>query len=171
MNPLGLELTVLTAMIAPAVLISACGPLLLSTTIRFGRVVDRVRVLSALVEDLAHGRAAQEHAEEKISLYFDQLDAQSERARLLQRALRSIYSALGMFIAASLTIGLLAVAARRLDWIPVVIGLSGTIFLFYGAVLLIHESRLGYESMTHELDVMRKLVHRQLPAQMRELKQ
>lgn len=171
MNPLGLGLTVLTAMIAPAVLISACGPLLLSTTIRFGRVVDRVRALSSLIEDLSHGRGAQEHAEDKIALYFEQLERQSERARLLQRGLRSFYSALGAFILSSMTIGLLAVGQYHLDWIPVCIGLSGTIFLFYGAVLLIHESRLGFESMSHELDVLKKLVHRQVPLEMREQKQ
>src|SRR4051812_43874585 len=36
---------VLTAMITPAVLISACGALILSTSTRLGRVVDRVRLL------------------------------------------------------------------------------------------------------------------------------
>ena len=37
-------LAVLTAMITPAVLISACGALIFSTSTRMGRVVDRVRV-------------------------------------------------------------------------------------------------------------------------------
>lgn len=48
------ELAVLTSMITPAVLISACGALILSTSVRLGRVVDRVRVLSDRFEDLAH---------------------------------------------------------------------------------------------------------------------
>ena len=39
-------LAILTAMITPAVLISACGALIFSTSTRLGRVVDRVRMLS-----------------------------------------------------------------------------------------------------------------------------
>jgi len=39
-------IAVLTAMITPAVLISACGSMILSTSVRLGRVVDRVRTLS-----------------------------------------------------------------------------------------------------------------------------
>ena len=39
-------LAVLTAMITPAVLISACGALIFSTATRLGRVIDRVRFLS-----------------------------------------------------------------------------------------------------------------------------
>ena len=41
---------VLGAMITPAVLISASGTLVLSTSNRLSRVVDRVRVLSAEAE-------------------------------------------------------------------------------------------------------------------------
>lgn len=40
-------LAVLSAMITPAVLISACGTLIFSTAARLARIVDRVRGLSA----------------------------------------------------------------------------------------------------------------------------
>jgi Protein of unknown function (DUF2721) len=46
-------LAVLTAMITPAVLISACGALIFSTGTRLGRVIDRVRYLTAKFEELA----------------------------------------------------------------------------------------------------------------------
>ena len=45
--------SVLGAMITPAVLMSACGTLVFSTSARLGRVVDRVRVLSERIEELA----------------------------------------------------------------------------------------------------------------------
>jgi hypothetical protein len=47
---------VLTAMITPAVLISACGSMILSTSSRLGRVVDRVRALSDRLEDMSKTR-------------------------------------------------------------------------------------------------------------------
>jgi D-serine deaminase-like pyridoxal phosphate-dependent protein len=51
-------IAVLTAMITPAVLISACGSMILSTSTRLGRVVDRVRSLSDRLESMA---AAENH--------------------------------------------------------------------------------------------------------------
>ena len=46
-------LAILTAMITPAVLISACGALIFSTSSRLGRVVDRTRILSDRFQALA----------------------------------------------------------------------------------------------------------------------
>ena len=52
METLSSALAVLTAMITPAVLISACGALILSTSTRLGRVVDRVRMLIDSFEEM-----------------------------------------------------------------------------------------------------------------------
>ena len=46
MDPLSASVAVLTAMITPAVLISASGTMILSTSTRLIRIVDRVRELS-----------------------------------------------------------------------------------------------------------------------------
>ena len=50
-------LTVLTSMITPALLISASGTFILSTSNRLGRVIDRVRKLSEDMEYRFIGRA------------------------------------------------------------------------------------------------------------------
>lgn len=44
------SLSVLSAMITPAVLISACGTLIFSTSTRLARIVDRVRELTRAIE-------------------------------------------------------------------------------------------------------------------------
>jgi hypothetical protein len=62
------EMAVLTSMITPAVLISACSALILSTSVRLGRVVDRVRVLSDRFEELAH------KAPEDVQLYAERME-------------------------------------------------------------------------------------------------
>jgi hypothetical protein len=49
-SALSTELSLLSAMITPAVLISACGTLILSNSLRLGRIIDRVRELSRLLE-------------------------------------------------------------------------------------------------------------------------
>ncbi|HYN23544.1 MAG TPA: DUF2721 domain-containing protein, partial [Pyrinomonadaceae bacterium] len=53
MDSMSSAIAVLTAMITPAVLISACGSMILSTSGRLGRVVDRVRALSDRLEEIA----------------------------------------------------------------------------------------------------------------------
>ena len=58
-------IAVLTAMITPAVLISACGSMILSTSSRLGRVVDRVRSLSDRLEEMAERKERSDAATER----------------------------------------------------------------------------------------------------------
>ncbi|MGH9915941.1 MAG: DUF2721 domain-containing protein, partial [Pyrinomonadaceae bacterium] len=74
-------------MITPAVLISACGTLILSTSTRLGRVVDRVRALSDKFDELTHLDHGLDYLEDRLSLIFSQMGILSTRARLLQHAL------------------------------------------------------------------------------------
>jgi Protein of unknown function (DUF2721) len=145
-------IAVLTAMITPAVLISACGTLLLSTSTRLGRVVDRVRVLVEKFEQLERTAEADALHDERRQLIFGQLQRQSARARLLQRALVAFYSALGIFVACSVIIAVIAAIARNLAWIAVGLGLCGALFMLYGAMLLIVESRMALGAIVSELE-------------------
>src|SRR5689334_21043099 len=104
-------LAVLSAMITPAVLISACGTLILSTSHRLARVVDRVRALSSALEGL-FANPEQEFAEARRDETERQILLQSRRGRLLQRALSSFYVALGIFVGTTVGIGLTAYAPR-----------------------------------------------------------
>jgi uncharacterized protein DUF2721 len=145
-------LAVLTAMITPAVLISACGSLILSTSTRLGRVVDRVRELSDRFERMAHDEKEIALAKEKRAMIFDQLDRLTSRARILQRSMTSFYLALGIFVATSFAIGMVAILHTRQGWIPVALGLLGAAFLFYGSILQILEARLALATTYREMD-------------------
>jgi len=145
-------LAVLTAMITPAVLISACGSLILSTSTRLGRVVDRVRELSDRFERMAHDEKEIALAKEKRAMIFDQLDRLTSRARILQRSMTSFYLALGIFVATSFAIGMVAILQTRQGWIPVALGLLGAAFLFYGSILQILEARLALATTYREMD-------------------
>src|SRR5437016_10311602 len=141
MDALSASLTVLSAPITPAVLISSSGTMILSTSTRLGRVVDRVRSLSDRLRQLANDDASAEFFEEESAMLYDQLDKLTSRSRLLQRALTTFYLAVGIFVATSVAIGGVAFFyARGLStgargaWIPVVMGLLGALFLFYGSM-------------------------------------
>ncbi len=101
-------------MITPAVLISACGALIFSTSSRLGRVIDRVRSLSEKFEQIAKHPENDEMFEERRALIFSQLDRQTSRARLIQRAMTAYYTALGVFVATTVMIAITAAVAAQL---------------------------------------------------------
>ncbi len=148
-------LSLLSAMITPAVLISACGALVFSTSSRLARIVDRARKLSQLVEDLAAGRVA-DFVVERRAHVDAQLDLQSRRVRLIQNAMASLYLALAAFVATTIAIGL-AFLASSAAWIPTVLGFAGTFVLFFACLLLIRESRLAVQAIKTEMAFARRL--------------
>jgi hypothetical protein len=175
MDALTASLGVLTAMITPAVLISASGTLILSTSTRLGRVVDRVRSLSNRLRQLAASDDQPEFFEEERAMLYDQLDKLTSRSRLLQRALTTFYLAVGVFVATSVAIGGVAFFyARGLStgargaWIPVVMGLIGAVFLFYGSMLAVFEARLALSTTHSEMDFIWRITKRVVPKELVE---
>ena len=170
MEALSSAVAVLTAMITPAVLISACGALILSTSTRLGRVVDRVRLLINNFEEMMKAQDEDvELFEERRVVIFNQLDKLTTRTRLLQKSMRVFYLSLGVFVGTSVAIGLVAAAGRpNWAWLPVVLGLTGACGLFYGSVLLIRESRLAQESLNAEMDFIWKLGRALAPPDLRQ---
>ncbi len=86
-------LSLLSAMITPAVLISACGTLIFSTATRLARIVDGVRNLAFLLEQLFTGRV-QDFVEERRREIDAQIAFYAQGSRLAQGALTSFYVAL-----------------------------------------------------------------------------
>lgn len=161
---------VLTAMITPAVLISACGSMILSTSHRLSRVVDRVRALSDKLEELAEKRANESTGTtERQAIIFAQLDKLTSRARILQRSMVTFYLALGLFVATSVAIGIVAIAGNpRYNLLPVIVGLAGACFLFYGSMLLIFEARLALSTIHAEMDFIWRRTTKVAPADLVE---
>src|SRR6185437_2015545 len=162
-------IAVLTAMITPAVLISACGSMILSTSSRLGRVVDRVRTLSDRLEDMAVRQERGTALIERQASIFQQLDKLTSRARILQRCMVTFYMSLGMFVATSVAIGIVPFTGNpRYNMIPVVLGLAGACFLFYGSVLLILEARLALSTIHGEMDFIWRQSKRATPVEIVE---
>ena len=98
---------ILGAMITPAVLISASGTLVLSTSNRLGRVVDRIRKLTEQAEELPDESATEEIVE-KRALIADQIGWLTRRLRLLQTAIIFFYASIGMLVAFQMFAGRLS---------------------------------------------------------------
>ena len=164
-----MDLAVLTSMITPAVLISACAGLILSTSVRLGRVVDRVRALSEKFEEMARKPAADVVLyEDRLAMTFTQLDWLTSRARHLQRAMTTFYLSLGMFVATSVAIGITAALDGGYAIVPVVFGMFGVFFLFFGTLLLGFEATLALKSIHAEMDFLWKLGKHHAPEPLRQ---
>jgi len=162
-------IAVLTAMITPAVLISACGSMILSTSTRLGRVVDRVRQLSDKLEEMNEEQQAREDLTQRQSVIFQQLDKLTSRARILQRSMVVFYLSLGSFVATSVAIGIVGFAHNQsYNVVPVATGILGACFLFYGSVLLIFEARLALSTIHHEMDFIWQRSKQVAPAEIVE---
>ena len=162
-------IAVLTAMITPAVLISACGSMILSTSSRLGRVVDRVRGLSDRLENMGPNDGGGPSLMERQALIFHQLDKLTSRARILQRCMVTFYLSLGMFVATSVAIGVVPFTGnQRYNMVPVGLGLAGACFLFYGSILLILEARLALSTIHAEMDFIWRQSKRATPAEIVE---
>ena len=112
-------IAVLTAMITPAVLISACGTLVLSTSNRLARLLDRMRHLPAEVEELERRREAVPHYDERRAILFGQMKDIATRGRLLQISLTLLYLGIAIFVSTSVAIGLVSGGWSGMVWLPV----------------------------------------------------
>lgn len=156
-------------MITPAVLISACAGLILSTSVRLGRVVDRVRALSERFEELARHKAEDMVLfEDRMALTFTQLDWLTSRARHLQRSMTTFYLSLGLFVATSVAIGITAALDGAYAFVPVVFGMVGVATLFVGTILLGFEATLALKSIHAEMDFLWKLGRHHAPEELRK---
>ena len=168
MEALQSAVTVLTAMITPSVLISSCAALILSTSLRLGRVADRVRALSDKLEEISHGESKPEHYGERLRTIFAQLNKLTSRARILQRSIIVFYTALGLFVAASITVGIVAVSGSQYSFLPVAAGFVGACLLFYGSITLIYEARLSLATINAEMDFVWYLAKYHAPDEFQE---
>lgn len=154
-NPNTLTTTIefLTAMITPALLISATGSLVLSTSTRLSRVIDRVRELEVRLSDLimTDDKNSVPLYSKRLDTIVNLLDKVTTRARWLQKAMQMFYYGLGFFIFTSLTIAVAGIFGVY-RWLPIPIGVIGIIFLFLGSILLFRESRLATATVNAEMD-------------------
>ncbi|WP_224999405.1 DUF2721 domain-containing protein [Cesiribacter sp. SM1] len=155
------ELNILSAMITPVVLILATGQLILTTSQRLARSIERARKLSDQFEELTKKPADDAVSEKKAFLYQLLLRAAS-RSRKLQQAMSLLYVALSLFVGTSVAIGLLEALDLQAFWLPVALGLAGAGLLLYATVLLILETRIALGAVEKEMDYLTQHYGRQM---------
>lgn len=165
-NPDALNSTIefLTAMVTPALLISATASLVLSTSTRLGRVVDRVRDLENRLSELIYVEDKSEVPlyDKRVEVIVDLLDKVTSRSRILQRAMSKFYYGLMFFVLTSVTIAVAAVF-NTYRWLPIPIGVIGIMCIFYGSVQMLLETRMATATVNAEMDFTWELARKVAP--------
>jgi hypothetical protein len=148
--------TILTLIVAPAVLTNASSVLALNTANRFGRVIDRSRALALEIEQ---GKVAPEWAPMRLA----HVKRLSQRALLLIRAQSRLYAALGLFVATAVISVIGAAlgaasptAASVASYAGLVVGVTASIALLSGCFLIVRETRLAVLNLSEEGEMMEK---------------
>ena len=143
------------AMIAPALFLTATGSLLISTSNRIARIVDRIRALVTLcengqLEQLDFPELRRQHAIEELH----RLQTRSKRVAI---AVTMLYLAFTAFSGTSLMIGIKSLAQLKLDMIPTVFAVAGVALLFVACVYLVLEARSSLKGNDWELKFFHEL--------------
>ena len=134
--------TVLSAMLAPALLMAATGSLLVSANARLARVVDRLRGLIA-----AWAHDAPDRSEREARIHHHRI-----RSRLVLRACWLLYAALGCFVGTSLGLAADVLLGFRLGAVPTLLAVLGMLCLLLASVAMGREVSLSVRSFDAELD-------------------
>jgi hypothetical protein len=143
--------SILTVVVAPAVLTNASSVLALGTNNRLARVADRSHNMAAQLAKLEPG------ARDREFLIAEHTVLQT-RGQLLLRALRCFYLGLGLF-ASSALISIAGSIMVYYGWpsafqlaagIGVACGASAVIALVCGCVLMIRETQLAVKGLANE---------------------
>ena len=132
--------TTLTAMITPALFMTANGSLIISTSNRMSRIVDRIRQLNELADSLSRGASNLDFPAERlehIDLQLNRLIWRSDRIRL---ALTLLYLAMAMFVGTSLTMAIDALIGNFLTALPTTTAMLGVLLLLLASVQLTREA-------------------------------
>ena len=142
-------LSLVQSMVTPAVMISACGLLLLSVSNKLARIVDRIRGLNTEDRELA----ADVDAVRRLSIR-NQIDTLLRRALLLRNACGLLYLAVAVFALTSLCVGL-SHAAKILEVLMLVLFVIGLATVVWAGILAYLEIRLSHHAITEEIKELR----------------
>ncbi len=155
----GKELTLIQLiqfMLAPAVMISACGLLLLGINNKYSLVVNRVRLLNEERRKFRKKIGGESYETEdniRLESISKQLVLLVYRVKLVRNSVLSYTLAIALFVLSSLMIGVAFFTKRiDLDYIILASFLFGMIAVFVGIIFAMFETTRGYEIVKFEVE-------------------
>ncbi len=157
MQSLNSIVQIIQLMLAPGIMISACGLLLLGMNNKYSLVVNRIRLLNEERRKTVH------KSDDKNFNYHENLRLESislqitklvYRVKLVRNAVLSYTTAVALFVLTSLFIGL----SFLFDWtklnsVITILFLLGMISVLCGVIFAAYETYKGYEIVNFEVKI------------------
>jgi len=148
----------LSAMITPAIFLTANGSLIISTSNRMSRIVDRIRVLNDLADRIGRGGSDHDFPGERLLNVNEELDRLVWRGNRIRYALVALYLAFGSFVGTSLTLAMDVWTGRHsLIFLPTLLAILGVFLMLTACVNLVTEALEALRGNRRELLFYRSL--------------
>ncbi len=146
---------IIQLMLAPAVMINACGLLLLGINNKYSLVVNRIRLLNEekrrlMVKIGEHEPSFEENV--RLESTSVQIAALVYRAKLVRNAVLCYTTAVALFIFTSLLVGISSfMSIGKLNFFIITAFLTGMIFVLIGIIYAGLETKKGYDIISYEV--------------------
>jgi Protein of unknown function (DUF2721) len=149
----------LSAMITPAILMTSNASLIISTSNRMSRIVDRIRVLNDRGDELCRGDAKLDFPAERRAHVTDQLIRLEKRSDRVRYALSMLYLSFASFVCTSLTLAIDTLIGNKhlTSGLATTLSVVGVGLMLAACVNLIHEARAALNSNRLEIRFYRDL--------------
>lgn len=146
---------IIQLMLAPAVMISACGLLLLGINNKYSLVVNRIRLLNEekrrLLTKIGEKKPTTEDNVRLESIAI-QIAALVYRAKLVRNSVLCYTVSVALFVLTSLVLGISSVLAiEKLNFIIITVFLLGMFFVFLGVIYAGFETIKGFNIISYEV--------------------
>jgi hypothetical protein len=146
---------IIQLMLAPAVMINACGLLLLGINNKFSNVVSRIRLLNDEKRRLmikVGDKTPETEEIVRLESISKQISSLVIRGNLVKNSVLSFVIAIALFVFTSLSIGVLSILTiSLLNFLIISSFLSGMIAVFIGTIFMGLEAKRGYEIILFEV--------------------
>jgi len=146
------DYSVLTAMLSPALFMTATGSLLFSANNRLARVVDRLRVLTEQCDQLVRGVGGFSHPAERLEYVRSMIRLQQKRGTLILKAITVLYASFATFVGSSLGIAINFLLDHIFPAGPIALAVIGVVGLLSASFGMLREARLGVRALNREVE-------------------
>jgi len=144
-------------MLAPGLMISACGLLLLGMNNKYSLVVNRIRLLNEEKRKIFHQEKVDENDSSRLSNIELQISHLIGRISLVRNAVFSYSLAVALFIVSSVLIGItIKKSTLGFDWLIVAFFYAGMFAVFVGIIFAAIEVWKGYRIVKIEISEVYK---------------
>ena len=139
-------------MLAPGVMISACGLLLLGMNNKYSLVVNRIRLLNEEKRKIFSHKNKKEEESNRLSNIELQISHLIQRISLVRNAVFGYSIAIALFIVSSVLIGItINSKSAAFDWLIVSFFYAGMFAVFVGIIFAAIEVWKGYRIVKIEI--------------------